>query len=147
MENSHQLTTVGAISTFLWAGNAIVTLVSKATGQRYTFKVRQPEAHDDNATPPHFVMLLAGPDNGGDYVYMGAVFADRPGKLTLTRKSQFKYDSTPVKAFQYLLNCLAHDTLGQLEVWHEGRCGRCGKRLTVPESIETGLGPVCAGLA
>lgn len=31
----------------------------------------------------------------------------------------------------------------QVEVWHEGRCGRCGRRLTVPESISTGFGPEC----
>ena len=27
---------------------------------------------------------------------------------------------------------------------HSGCCGRCGRKLTVPESIDTGLGPVCA---
>ena len=31
-----------------------------------------------------------------------------------------------------------------LEVWHEGRCGRCGRKLTTPQSVETGFGPVCA---
>jgi hypothetical protein len=30
-----------------------------------------------------------------------------------------------------------------LEVWHEGRCGRCGRALTVPESVERGIGPEC----
>jgi hypothetical protein len=30
-----------------------------------------------------------------------------------------------------------------MELWHEGRCGKCGRALTVPESIESGLGPVC----
>ena len=29
--------------------------------------------------------------------------------------------------------------------WHEGRCGRCGRTLTDPESIKRGLGPVCVG--
>ena len=28
---------------------------------------------------------------------------------------------------------------------HEGRCACCGRKLTVPESIDTGIGPVCAG--
>lgn len=36
-------------------------------------------------------------------------------------------------------------SLSRLQVWHEGRCGRCGRKLTVPSSIETGLGPECAG--
>ena len=30
--------------------------------------------------------------------------------------------------------------------WHEGRCGRCGRKLTVPESIEAGYGPECINL-
>lgn len=31
-----------------------------------------------------------------------------------------------------------------VQFWHEGRCGRCGRRLTVPGSIEIGFGPDCA---
>jgi hypothetical protein len=31
-------------------------------------------------------------------------------------------------------------------VWHEGSCARCGKKLTVPESIESGFGPECVKL-
>lgn len=38
----------------------------------------------------------------------------------------------------------AGQDLPECEVWHEGRCGRCGRKLTVPESIETGIGPDCA---
>lgn len=29
-------------------------------------------------------------------------------------------------------------------VRHEGRCGRCGRTLTVPASIDSGIGPDCA---
>lgn len=32
----------------------------------------------------------------------------------------------------------------QVQFWHEGRCGHCGRRLTVPASINTGFGPDCA---
>ena len=31
-----------------------------------------------------------------------------------------------------------------VEVWHEGSCCYCAKRLTVPASIELGMGPDCA---
>ena len=34
--------------------------------------------------------------------------------------------------------------LARFEFRHEGRCGRCGRALTVPESIDTGFGPHCA---
>jgi rRNA maturation endonuclease Nob1 len=32
-----------------------------------------------------------------------------------------------------------------MDVYHLGRCGKCGKALTEPESISTGLGPICGG--
>jgi hypothetical protein len=32
----------------------------------------------------------------------------------------------------------------RIEVWHEGCCRYCSKRLTVPASIELGMGPDCA---
>lgn len=32
------------------------------------------------------------------------------------------------------------------EFWHEGRCARCSRRLTVPESVASGFGPECVKL-
>lgn len=147
MAHPNQLNDVTQASKFLWAGFAIVTLVSQATGTRYTFKVRRAKDNGNGRTPPWFVSLLTGPSNTRDYTYMGTVFDDGAKRLVLTRKSTYKPTSTPVKAFNYLVACLQGQTFGQMEVWHEGRCGRCGHKLTVPESIESGLGPVCAGLA
>jgi hypothetical protein len=41
-----------------------------------------------------------------------------------------------------------HVTAGELPVTlsmqHEGHCGRCGRTLTHPDSINTGYGPECA---
>jgi hypothetical protein len=31
-----------------------------------------------------------------------------------------------------------------VEFWHEGKCCRCGRKLTVPASIASGIGPECA---
>ena len=31
-----------------------------------------------------------------------------------------------------------------LEIFHEGRCCACGRKLTTPESILSGIGPECA---
>jgi hypothetical protein len=33
----------------------------------------------------------------------------------------------------------------QVTVFHEGRCGKCNRKLTDPTSIRIGLGPVCRG--
>ena len=50
------------------------------------------------------------------------------------------------RAFEWLWRMLksAKPLPPTFEFWHEGRCGKCGKKLTTPESIERGLGPECA---
>lgn len=128
---------------FMLAGNATFTLVSKKTGVRYTFNVSA--GKNANTKGRFFVSYLTGPDNGSDYTYLGMV-AD--GKFRLTKASKLALDSAPVKAFGYsFLNLLAQGTAPGVDIWHEGRCGRCGRPLTVPSSIELGLGPECAGKA
>jgi len=55
-------------------------------------------------------------------------------------------DRTQLVAFPWLWRQVTEGkTLPEtLEVWHEGNCCRCARRLTVPASIETGLGYDCA---
>lgn len=135
---------------FILGGNATFTLRSKATGTRYTYKVRKAE---DRPTPTWsgipmggptwFVSLLNGPDNEGDFTYLGIV---RDNQFKLTRKSRMTMQSKPVVAFAWMFDKLVkHAMPKDAEIWHAGRCGRCGRKLTVPESISTGFGPECAG--
>jgi hypothetical protein len=161
-----QFTSPDAALKFILAGNAYFTLRSKKTGVRYTFCVSAVESknpdqqtlwNDLTVTVPQkwFVSLLVGPENTSDYAYIGLIETDRGfsaelGRLLvnfrLTRKSRMTAESVPVKALQYALTHLRMgDIPEQLEVWHEGRCGRCGRVLTVPESIALGIGPDCAG--
>jgi hypothetical protein len=39
---------------------------------------------------------------------------------------------------------LKNDLPNIVEVHHNGHCARCGRMLTVPESLYTGFGPDCA---
>lgn len=96
--------------------------------------------------PVYFVGLLTGPDNESDYTYVGILDAEN-GRLVLTRKSKYTDNSNPVAWFRYVAANLWKDTEMESDwtVHHEGRCGRCGRTLTVPASIESGIGPVCAG--
>jgi hypothetical protein len=75
--------------------------------------------------------------------------ADANGEGRLTAKSKYDDDSQPVKIIRRVLARIWQDDLAAVEatgwkVHHEGRCGRCGRTLTVPESIESGIGPECA---
>jgi hypothetical protein len=125
-----------AARTFMFAGNARFTLKSAKTGNRYTFRVAKSE---DGRV--HFVSLLAGPDNESDYVYVGII---RGNHFTTTAKSKMKPDSEPIRAFDWTVRHLIEDRVPtNLEFWHEGRCGRCARTLTDPESISAGYGPEC----
>lgn len=126
------------IKDYMLAGNATVTM--SGLKARYTYKVSRAKNQEPGAAPLYFVALLSGPDNESDYTYMGVL----NGTLKLTKKSAFKDDSIPVRAFRYVW---AHVSAGNLppqaEVRHEGSCGRCGRKLTTPESIDRGIGPEC----
>lgn len=125
---------------FAFSGKAIFTIRSLATGQRYTYKFKKVDDKD-----LWFVSYLVGADNENDYAYIGVVDGD-DRFFRLTKKSILGDDSTPVKALRYMLgNVIVNDTIpAQLEIWHEGRCGRCARKLTVPESVARGFGPECA---
>lgn len=136
---SHELPTHG-IKSFTLAGNATFTVENTATGGRYTFKVQAGKA--ENA--PHFVKVLTGSDNTADYTFLGTIFGE--GDFVHSRKSAISREAPSAKAFAWLWQTLRAETpnLRTVRVLHEGRCGRCGRALTVPSSIESGLGPECS---
>lgn len=137
--NGHEIHDENKIRTFITAGNATFTVRNPETGNRFTFRVRVTKG--ENAV--HFVNVLTGPDNGADFSRLGIIFAD--GRFVVPRAWEIGKDAPSAVAFAWIWRRLsAARDLGPAEVWHEGRCGACGRALTVPESIETGLGPVCA---
>lgn len=135
---------------FVLAGNATVTLVSRRTLQRFTFKFARPR-DSESAERPVWVKLLSGPDNESGYSFVGTLFHPKWNEVKLSRKSRVGTDAASFHAVQWFLFHLFHERgnpaamLEQMEVWHEGRCGRCGRKLTVPSSIAAGIGPECAG--
>ena len=122
---------------FVLGGNATFT-VDNGKGEHYTFKVRQPKPE-----MPFFANLLTGPDNEESFTYMGMVVV---GDLKLTAKSAFPCDSKPVKVLRWALGVVwGQNTLPEgYNVQHAGKCGCCGRKLTHPESLATGIGPECA---
>lgn len=126
---------------FILGGHAIFTLVGKSN--RFTYRVDKVEK--DGGRAVFFVKLLTGPDNLQDYTYMGQLDATN-GFVRLTRASTFREDSLPVVAIRWALPQVfaGHQLPGGAQVLHEGRCGRCGRVLTVPASILSGFGPECA---
>ena len=141
-----QLTGPAATWAYLTGGRATFTLVGRDS--RYTFKVsrKEPAEGETRYTQPvYFVALLTGPDNTADYTYLGVLDVAR-GLVRLTAKSRYTDTSTPVVALRW---AVARLQAGQAlpapaAIYHLGRCGRCGRALTVPSSIESGFGPECS---
>lgn len=126
---------------FIKAGNAIFTIKNEETGNRFTFRVCK---HTEKKL--WFVKVLTGPENTTNYSYIGTIFED--GIYRITKKSAFKSDAPCNLAFNWLNDHLRlnKNLPQQISIYHMGSCGRCGRPLTVPESIKLGLGPECAGL-
>jgi hypothetical protein len=124
---------------FILAGDAVVTFVSLRTGNRFTYRVR---ASDDGRV--FFVALLVGPSNEEDYSYLGTIFADNLNYRHGV-KSRIAFEAPGAVAFDYCWSFIRDGKAPKdAEVYHEGKCGKCGRRLTTPESVTLGLGPVCA---
>jgi len=142
-----QLEDGAALRRYLEAGNATFTVVSRKTGTRFTFRARRPEPKP-NARRPIWIHVLTGADNESAYSFLGTLWETPQWGLTFTPspKSTVGRDAPSRKALEWLVKCLAVNPaklFASADVWHEGRCGRCGRKLTVPGSIASGFGPEC----
>ena len=132
---------------YILAGKATLTLRSKVTGNHYTYRVSR---LDDPQKHLWFVSILTGPNNISDYTYIGVIEAegeDEEPRFRTTAKTKDP-ESKGVRGFGYFANRLfnsSRSVFDQMEVSHIGKCGRCARPLTDPESIRMGLGPICRG--
>jgi len=131
-----QMTDPNTVLAFMFAGDATLTFRSVKSGNRYTFRIQGGEKKDKIA--PYFVKLLVGSDNENDYAYMGMIsFYQGKWNFRLTpasAKSNFTENSTTVKAFRWTFQPLLEGRMPMgVEIWHEGRCARCHRKLTNPE--------------
>jgi len=138
-----------ALAYMLQPNTNIVTFQSAKTGERRTFRVKPMDkvavAENGIKDQRFFVSFLSGQDNTRDYTYLGQILN---GKFTLTQKSRATgiTEQTPAfvifkAAFETLM--VATTMPKMLLVTHSGRCGKCHKALTVPQSVNDGFGPEC----
>src|SRR5688572_9450320 len=132
MISAAPFTTAAAARQFAEAGNATITLRSKATDARFTYRIQAPHYEGKEGTNAarninselRFVKLLIGSDNENSYAYLGfirrGVFFHGGGKTKIGQ------DAPSALAFAWAWRKLQQDELpDNLEIWHEGRCGRC----------------------
>lgn len=135
-------TNAADVRKFALAGKAVLTIESAVTNTHFTFKITQ--AENSRNGDLWFVGLLTGQDNEKDYSYLGVLDGDGP-QFRLTAKSRADITAPSVVAFGWAWNNIVADRMpDNLVVRHEGKCGRCMRTLTTPESIDTGFGPECS---
>jgi hypothetical protein len=140
-EHKRQLIDPAAVFEFALLGAARFTLKSLRTGAHFTYRVKKPKK--DEQPPYRHVSVLTGQNNEADYTYLGTISTEHVFRHNW-RKSRVKKDAPSVVAFTFFWNNLVKGTIhANLQFWHEGRCAKCGRLLTVPESIAAGIGPEC----
>lgn len=89
------------------------------------------------------ISYLAGPDNEADYVSFGEL---ERGEVKVWKKYQTETMRSKVRAAEFLVRGSSEDVAkaGHQYALVSGRCYKCGRTLTVPASINRGLGPECA---
>jgi hypothetical protein len=145
LPNPAKFTSAANALRFMIAGDAVITLHSKKSDKRFTYRISMKK--EDQVGPRgrvYFVSVLVGPDNTKDFTYLGYFFDTQMVYWHGTKKSKIGKDAPSAVAFDWTWRMLQKGVLPEkLEIWHEGRCGRCNRPLTVPSSIASGFGPEC----
>ena len=131
---------------YIRAGRGRITLESVRTGTRFTYKFGVPRETRNGKPTPIFVKLLDGNNNETDYTFLGSLWMDANGRLCYRhgRTARTTVSAPSVRAFTWTLKHLENGSMpDKLHIWHEGVCCRCGRALTVPESVSRGIGPEC----
>lgn len=126
---------------YIMGGNSTFTLVTEST--RYTYKIIERVIGDGSTI--YAVMVLCGPDNTSNYRKFATIkeVNGMPKLELIGRTTNYIEYFELIKKLYYSLLFNNYEQISAWQVWHTGRCSRCGRLLTVPESIEKGIGPEC----
>ncbi len=121
------------ISDIILAGNARFTIQNKLTEGRFTYKVKKSKSGE-----VYWVYVLRGRDNTNDYSFIGVY---KNSQYFYSQRSGISQSAKSVQAFQWFAKNM--NNLGPVQVFSEGRCMRCSRVLTVPDSVQNSIGPEC----
>ena len=135
---------IKALPTLFFAGRAVLTFENHEAGTHMTVKVSQARDKQDRKKllPMFHVSVKLLGDRLQSYAYAGTVFTDS-GNWNLSRK--VNPNDQIARVFRWLKAVTANPEAlrGKVNLFHEGRCCKCGLPLTHPESISTAIGPKC----
>ena len=124
--------------------NGTFTVHNPATGEHRTFKVSTVQQGDLEGR--RIVALLTGPDNTSSYTGFGFLQPDGAVQVWRSKQAPAGQPATQWQRYgRFLQNFDAMVNAHGLQVDAATCCRKCNRQLTTPESIASGIGPVCAG--
>ena len=126
---------------FVFMGRSVFTLENNETGNYLTFQIREVKKKGKVVPNEFTVQCKSLGDKAHGYQFLGF--------LNLATKRFNTYKRTPntfigFKVFFWLMQNMERlEDFTKLAIYHEGRCCKCSLPLTVPESIDSGIGPEC----
>jgi hypothetical protein len=122
------------------------TLHNTTKETHLTFRSRRPKGW--TVESPVLIDLMSGSDNES-FGFIGSINAR--GFYKASPKSKVSEDRLEVanRTLVWLMTKLTsgQDLPSALEIKGSTGCARCGRKLTNPDSIDDGLGPICRGKA
>ena len=119
------------------------TLHNTDRNTHLTFKARRPKGWTVNS--PVLIDLMVGTDNESDFGFIGSV--NTRGFFKASTKSKVSEDRAKLggRALVWLLTKINNgvELPEALEIKGASKCCRCAKKLTNPDSVNDGMGPVC----
>ena len=139
-ENAHILEGE-SIQSYIEGGHAIVTLESPS-GKHYTYSFKKP-FNTENKYSSDLRFVKVHIEN--DWVYIGTYRNKYMSKFNKTEMCLLPDFHEAIKGVNYIMRmCNEPDLDTPMKLYHEGVCCRCGRPLTDPKSIISGIGPKCS---
>lgn len=135
---------------YILAGNSEFILHSTKTNQDFKFAVVRKKSRNDKSEYIYFINVLSG----NSKIYAGFMVLDNNTQTFRYIKGtsgNIEETDLGIKSLIFVVNKLfradpkdGNNIVQNLEVYHTGKCGYCGRKLTTLESIYTGIGPKCS---
>ena len=157
MNTNTKFSSADDIIAYIKGGRGCLTIKSLKTGEHFTYifqrlKKNRTRKFIDLPLWVHSTIsdVKKNEADGSEYehsrtTFIGTCWFNRRQPMQFNLSSHGPDKMFPALiAFDWLVQKLQQKHLPEsVEVWHEGICCMCGKTLTHPDSIATGIGPVC----